>query len=106
MLLWPTKEEGGFKVLTLWKETRALPAGAMAEVEAFVVPASGVGWVELSLWSFSASALGQKSRLLGDWYGQSQASVTRQVVRLADEWFAYCEERTGALRTIDATREA
>lgn len=84
------------RAVELWKESRGLPASTVAEIEAYVVPASGVGWIDFAF--RHQGSLGQRSRcperkrLLCDWAGQSQAAATRQIVALADEWFAYCEE--------------
>lgn len=93
MVQWPSQEESGHKVVTLWKETRALTAGWPAEVEAYVVLPAGVGWVDF-IWRRQGGIWPENRRLVCDWTGQSRAAAVRQVVDLADGWFAYCLQQS------------
>lgn len=87
------EEKKSFLAEQLWKEGRGL-ADTVSEVEAYVVPASGVGWIEF-MWrrrEFASSPRNlERKRLVCDWAGQTRSAVTRQVIALADEWFVYCE---------------
>lgn len=84
-------------VVKVWDESRGLPGGTRATVDAYVVPASGVGWVDCK-WrarralTISPQVSPEHQRMLADWTGQTQSSIVRQVIVVADAWFAHCTE--------------
>ena len=87
-------------VIKLWEEQRELPGGTRATVRAYVVPQSGVGWVDCA-WMTPVRGVQprqllkispERRRMLADWTGHDQASIVRQVIVVADGWFAHCTE--------------
>jgi len=89
-------------VIRVWSERREIAGGTVATVEAYVVPKSGVGWVDCSWHVMTAPApvhVGRRlnikpehRRMLADWTGCEQASIARQVLAVADGWFVHCTE--------------
>jgi hypothetical protein len=79
----------------VWKEIKSLPGDTVAKVEAYVVPQSGVGWIDFD-WGFRFAlrtrhfVRPEHRRILADWTKRDQSSVVREVIKLADEWFIYC----------------
>lgn len=83
--------------MSLWRERREMPGNTAATVEAYVVPASGVGWVDCTWNGKTVPAprfkiKPEQRRLLADWTGLDHSSIVRQVVPVADEWFAHCTQ--------------
>lgn len=74
-----------------------MPGDTVATVTASVVPSSGVGWVDCT-WEAKVSRARpfrvnpEERRLLADWRDQDHARVVRQVIPVADEWFAHCTQ--------------
>jgi len=93
----------GAQAVMVWDEIRRLQGGTLAKVRAYVVPLSGVGWVDFT-WSVAhgppppvstpqqIKIAPEERRMLADWNGQDQSSVARQVIKVADEWFRHCTE--------------
>ena len=91
--------EARTRAMAVWNETRELPGNTKATVTAFVVPMSGVGWVDCE---WSQRPLGRERlerklpemhRVLADWSGKDHAAMVRDVIPLSDEWFKYCGEQ-------------
>ena len=78
----------------IWGEERDLSGKAVATVKVFVVPASGVGWVDCA-WRRAKFDMGglEQRRILANWEGRSHASIVREVIKVADEWFVYAGEQ-------------
>lgn len=101
------------RVEVLWRERRDMPGDTVATVTASVVPSSGVGWVDC-IWEAKVSRARpfrvnpEERRLLADWRDQDHARVVRQVIPVADEWFAHCTqlaERELAVAALAAAAE-
>jgi hypothetical protein len=77
-------------VRDVWTEERRI-RGGLATVQSFVVPKTGVGWVDFH-WRTPRPTETTSKRLLADWSGVPRAALIRQVVGLADDWFKHCAE--------------
>ena len=90
--------QGRLTSTRIWQERKELPADTVAKIEAYVVPQSGVGWIDCD-WgcrivppSRGPTIRPERRRILADWDGRDHSSVVRDVIKVADEWFAYCRE--------------
>lgn len=89
-------------VIRVWSERREIAGGTVATVEAYVVPKSGVGWVDFNWHGMTAPAPAhvgrrinikpERRRLLADWSGHEQSTIVRQVLTVVDGWFVHCTE--------------
>jgi hypothetical protein len=94
-------------VVPVWDEKRDL-GNTKVTVAAFVVPESGVGWVDFEWRDGSVTnrthggVLPVRKRMLADWSGKSHAEAVRAVIEAADAWFVYCTEQAEREKVVRA----